>query len=161
LDEKPVTFIDIANHPAKWEKRRAWDRSYKNVHEARIIKSMVDKYIEKGVQAEKIGVITPYDAQRDLLQDLLPDSVEVNTIDGYQGRERDVIIISFVRSNDSKQLGFLTDLRRLNVALTRARRKLIIVGNSETLSAHPTYARLIEYIKERGEYVSSHKVLGE
>ena len=154
LKEKPITFLDTAKHSAKWERRRAWDNSYKNVFEARIVRETVQRYLDKGITVEKIGVVTPYDAQRDLLRDWLPEQVEVNTVDGYQGREKDIIIISFVRSNEFKQLGFLTDLRRLNVALTRARRKLVIVGDSETLSAHPTYARLIEYVKEHGEYVS-------
>lgn len=78
--------------------------------------------------------------------------VEVNTVDGYQGREKEIIIISMVRSNKNGRIGFLSDLRRLNVSLTRARRKLVIIGDSETLKAHPSYRRLIEYSISRGFY---------
>jgi superfamily I DNA and/or RNA helicase len=72
----------------------------------------------------------------------------VNTVDGFQGQERDIIIISLVRSNEEGQIGFLHDLRRMNVAITRARMKLIILGDVETLTKHKFYKRLHEYIEE-------------
>ena len=71
----------------------------------------------------------------------------MNTVDGFQGQERDVIIISLVRSNDEGQIGFLRDLRRMNVAITRARMKLIILGNQQTMTRHPFYRKLYEYIE--------------
>lgn len=100
-----------------------------------------------------IGVITPYDDQRDLISLNVPEEVEVKTVDGYQGREKEVIILSFVRSNKVGEIGFLKDLRRLNVSLTRAKRKLIMIGDSSTLSSHETYKRLIEHVREKGLYV--------
>ena len=84
----------------------------------------------------------------------LRGQISVNSVDGFQGQERDVIVISMVRDNDEGQLGFLGDLRRMNVAITRARMKLIIIGNSETLCRHPFYAALYEYIKERGQVLT-------
>ena len=88
---------------------------------------------------------------------MIPD-VEVKTVDGFQGREKEVIIISLVRSNPEEEIGFLDDLRRLNVALTRAKRKLIIIGDSKTLSSNETYKKLIDYIKEKGKFISFQEV---
>ena len=102
---------------------------------------------------EWVGVITPYDDQLDLLRRALGELVEINTVDGFQGREKEIILISFVRSNKEKILGFLSDLRRLNTAITRAKRKLICVGDSETLKIHTVYARFIEFIREKGVLV--------
>jgi superfamily I DNA and/or RNA helicase len=73
--------------------------------------------------------------------------ISINTVDGFQGQERDVILISLVRSNDDGQIGFLRDLRRMNVAITRARMKLIILGNPDTMTRHPFYRKLYEYIE--------------
>lgn len=101
-----------------------------------------------------VGIISPYRAQVQLLRKLIKKReffkpyrhlITVNTVDGFQGQERDVIVLSLVRSNDEGQIGFLRDLRRMNVAITRARMKLIILGNVETLTKHPFYKRLYEY----------------
>ncbi len=80
------------------------------------------------------------------------DRVEVNTVDAFQGREKEVIILSLVRSNKEGNIGFLRDIRRLNVSLSRAKRKLIIIGDSQTVSANPVYKRMIDYVKERGRF---------
>ena len=73
--------------------------------------------------------------------------ISVNTVDGFQGQERDIILISLVRANDEGQIGFLRDLRRMNVAITRARMKLIILGDASTMTRHPFYKKLYEYIE--------------
>ena len=102
-----------------------------------------------------VGIISPYRAQVQLLRRLLMKReffkpfrrlISVNTVDGFQGQERDVIVISMVRSNDDGQIGFLRDLRRMNVAITRARMKLIIIGNTATLTRHPFYRQLWKYV---------------
>jgi superfamily I DNA and/or RNA helicase len=109
--------------------------------------------LEAGVRASEIGVITPYAAQVRLLREKLSvEGLEIDTVDGFQGREKEAIVISMVRSNDIGEIGFLSDLRRMNVAMTRARRKLIVIGDSATLSADPFYARLIEYFEGQGAY---------
>ena len=103
-----------------------------------------------------VGIISPYRAQVQYLKKLIKKYeffkpyrrlISVNTVDGFQGQERDVILISLVRSNDEGQIGFLKDLRRMNVAMTRARMKLIILGNKDTMTKHPFYKKLWEYIE--------------
>ncbi|MDN5358600.1 MAG: hypothetical protein PWP76_443 [Candidatus Diapherotrites archaeon] len=153
-DTKVLVFLDTRELPAKHEKKDRGSESYYNPVEAEVVTRAVHQLLERGVKREWIGVITPYDAQRDFLSRILPEDVEVNTVDGFQGREKEVIVVSFVRSNRAGNIGFLNDLRRLNVALTRAKRKLVLVGDSETLGSHPTYKRLIEHVKRRGEYVT-------
>lgn len=103
-----------------------------------------------------VGIISPYRAQVQYLKKLIKKYeffkpyrrlISVNTVDGFQGQERDVILISLVRSNDEGQIGFLKDLRRMNVAMTRARMKLFILGNKDTMTKHPFYKKLWEYVK--------------
>ena len=103
-----------------------------------------------------VGIISPYRAQVQLLRRMLMKweffkpfrrQISVNTVDGFQGQERDIIVISLVRSNDDGQIGFLRDLRRMNVAITRARMKLIILGDRETMTRHPFYRQLWQYIE--------------
>ena len=102
-----------------------------------------------------VGIISPYRAQVQYLRQLLKKRaffkpyrhlITVNTVDGFQGQERDIIVVSLVRSNEEGQIGFLNDLRRMNVAITRARMKLIILGNPDTLTRHPFYRKLYQYI---------------
>ena len=113
---------------------------------------------KRRVQEESIdvGIISPYRAQVQYLKRLLKKYeffkpyrrlISVNTVDGFQGQERDVILISLVRSNDEGQIGFLKDLRRMNVAMTRARMKLIILGDKSTMTKHPFYQKLWEYVE--------------
>ena len=77
--------------------------------------------------------------------------ISVNTVDGFQGQERDVVFISLVRANENGQIGFLNDLRRMNVAITRARMKLVILGEAATLGQHAFYRKLMQYIREEGK----------
>ena len=148
--ENVICFLDTSKSEEKFEKTRTGSTSKENPFEVEIIKLILDKMLKIGIKKEWIGVITPYDDQLDLLRKSLKDLVEINTVDGFQGREKEIILISFVRSSKEKILGFLADLRRLNTAITRAKRKLICVGDSETLSSHPVYARFIEFIKKNG-----------
>jgi len=154
LDPKePLVFVDTSKCPNKWERQRRGSFSRENPLEAEIVKEIVDKSLKMGVKGDWIGVITPYEDQVDLLRSILGEIVEINTVDGYQGREKEVIVISFVRSNKKGDLGFLTDLRRLNTALTRAKRKLICIGDAETLSKHGTYRKFVEFVKAEGRLV--------
>ncbi len=150
---EPLVFVDTSEHPQRWERQRKGSQSRENPLEAKLVEEIVQRLLKMGIKPEWIGVITPYDDQRDLISSLLPEDVEVKTVDGYQGREKEVIVLSFVRSNKRGELGFLTDLRRLNVSLTRAKRKLILIGDSSTLSVHPTYKRLIEFVRGNGTLV--------
>ncbi|MDK2784074.1 MAG: hypothetical protein PWQ32_1663 [Thermococcaceae archaeon] len=152
--EEPLVFVDTAERRDKWERQRKGSTSRENPLEALLVKEIVERLLRMGVKEEWIGIITPYDDQVDLIQSLVGEEVEVHTVDGYQGREKEVIVLSFVRSNKEGELGFLTDLRRLNVALTRAKRKLIAIGDSETLSNHPTYKRFLEFVKRHGRYIT-------
>lgn len=111
------------------------------------------RILDEGID---IGIISPYRAQVQYLKRLIKKYdffkpyrhlISVNTVDGFQGQERDIILISLVRSNDEGQIGFLRDLRRMNVAITRARMKLIILGNRDTLTKHPFYKKLWDYIQ--------------
>lgn len=132
-----------------------------NREEAHLTMAILHRYLNKiGRQRlleERIdiGIISPYRAQVQYLRQLvkrddqlkpLRHLISINTVDGFQGQERDIIIISLVRSNEQGQIGFLRDLRRMNVAITRARMKLIIMGDSETMTKHPFYHKLYEYI---------------
>ncbi|WP_027470221.1 AAA domain-containing protein [Saccharicrinis fermentans] len=112
-----------------------------------------------------VGVISPYKAQVNLLQENFKDvdeefdgcklQLSVNTIDSFQGQERDVIYISLVRSNEKGEIGFLSDTRRMNVAMTRARKKMVIVGDSATVGQHKFYGQFLDYINEIGAYRSA------
>ncbi len=123
-----------------------------------ILKQYFTKIGKTRILEERIdvGVISPYRAQVQYLRHLVKRDaffkpyrslISINTVDGFQGQERDIILISLVRSNDDGQIGFLRDLRRMNVAITRARMKLIILGNPETMTRHPFYRKLYEYIE--------------
>ena len=107
---------------------------------------IADDYLSDGVNESDIGIISPYADQVKIIQE--NTEIEVKTVDGFQGREKEIIIISTVRSNDNGNIGFLSDLRRLNVAITRAKRKLIIIGNKDTLITNPTYERLINFCED-------------
>lgn len=132
-----------------------------NRAEAELTLQTLQQYLEKiGKQrildeSIDVGIISPYRAQVQLLRKELRKReffrpyrhlLTVNTVDGFQGQERDIILISLVRSNDGGDIGFLRDLRRMNVAITRARMKLIILGSSETMTSHPFYKKLYEYV---------------
>ena len=145
-DEDALLFMDTSTIKNNKENHLKDSKSIINKLEAEIAISVANDYITAGVSEEDIGIISPYADQVKIIQDETP--VEVKTVDGFQGREKEIIIISTVRSNDNGNIGFLSDLRRLNVAITRAKRKLIIIGNRKTLKNNPTYARLIDFVED-------------
>ena len=145
-DDDALLFVDtcdIENH----EKHLKDSKSIVNHLEARIALKFANDYIKAGIDEKDIGIISPYADQVKLISE--KTDIEVKTVDGFQGREKEIIIISTVRSNEYGQIGFLKDLRRLNVAITRAKRKLVIIGNSKTLKSDATYERLINFVDEK------------
>ena len=171
-DESPVEFIDTAGCGYN-EAQDPETLSRFNEDEARLLMGVVEALVER-IGAESwldknlsLGIITPYRAQVDYLHKLAESSVileplhaliSINTVDAFQGQERDVIAISFVRSNDKSEVGFLGDIRRTNVAMTRAKKKLIMIGDSATLGSHPFYTELLDYVQGRGFYKSAFEI---
>ncbi len=155
LTETPVQFIDTAGagHDEELEEETG---SRRNVGEANLAARTVRQLLEAGVSPQQIGVITPYRAQVRRLRDLLADvsALEIDSVDGFQGREKEAIIVSLVRSNPEGDIGFLGDTRRTNVALTRARRFLRVIGDSATLSNHPFYQQMLTHFEGIGAYRS-------
>jgi len=151
LDDTPVVFVDTCRMFKEKVKRGSFSKY--NPREAEFVKKLVDKLIGSGVIKNAVGIITPYKDHEDYLKDKIP-GVEIHTVDGFQGREKEIIILSLVRSNQEQEIGFLNDLRRINVALTRAKRKLIIIGDAETLTSNSFFHDLIQYVKNNGKFVS-------
>lgn len=151
---KPLEIIDTAG--AGFDEQEAPDgESRSNEGEAKLVVRKVRMLLEAGLPPESLAVITPYAAQVRLIRERLDaPAVEVDSVDGFQGREKEVILVSLVRSNTDNEIGFLSDVRRMNVALTRARRKLIVIGDAATLGGHPFYRDLLEYAEEQGAYHS-------
>ncbi|MDH4294985.1 MAG: AAA domain-containing protein [Cyclobacteriaceae bacterium] len=173
-NQAPIEFIDTAGcgHAEDQDKETL---SRFNAEEAQLLISRVETLVEEIGLGEwldrnlTMGIITPYRAQVDHLHKLAEASaileplhrlITINTVDAFQGQERDVIAISFVRSNDKSEVGFLSDIRRTNVAMTRARKKLIMVGDSATLGAHSFYVALLDYVQQRGYYKSAFEIVG-
>lgn len=167
LMDTPLTWIDTSECEFG-EKTQSRSQSKLNVAEARLLIHTLRDYVDmigmEKIQNERVdfGIISPYKAQVRLIRRLLKmqrffraikRQISVNSVDGFQGQERDVIVISMVRDNDAGTIGFLRDLRRMNVALTRARMKLIVVGNTATLSKHKFYKELIDYFEQKGSIV--------
>lgn len=152
LTETPATFIDTAGAGYD-EELEPGGGSRCNPQEAEVAVHRVQELLEAGMAARDIAVITPYSAQARLLRQELPAAdLEIDSVDGFQGREKEAVVISLVRSNTRGEIGFLSDVRRMNVALTRARRKLIVMGDSATLSANPFYQRLFQHFERLGDY---------
>ncbi len=151
-EEEAMLFIDTSNIDEYGERHLKDSKSIINKLEADIAVQLANDYLNVGLDETDIGIISPYADQVKIIQDRT--SVEVKTVDGFQGREKEIIIISTVRSNENGNIGFLSDLRRLNVAITRAKRKLIIIGNINTLKTNPTYLRLIDFARENNVLVT-------
>ena len=171
--DHPITWIDTSDKEPSDTIEEGEDLNFKeqfvgesfgriNKAEAELtLLTLAEYYTKIGKQrvlseSIDVGIISPYRAQVQYLKKLIKKYeffkpyrrlISVNTVDGFQGQERDVILISLVRSNDEGQIGFLKDLRRMNVAMTRARMKLIILGNKDTMTKHPFYKKLWEYVE--------------
>jgi len=154
LQKNPFVFIDTADGGAEFgDKTRKGATSKENEGEAQLVTDIVELLLIRGIKPEDIAVISPYDAQVGLIRKMLRvDDLEIKTVDGFQGREKEAVIVSFVRSNNYGEIGFLKDLRRLNVSITRAKRKLVLIGDSKTLANEGCYKRLIALAKSRGGY---------
>lgn len=157
----PLLFIDTAGKGWDEEQPPGTD-SYQNPGEAELVLQRLHALLAAGLDPAEAAVIAPYSAQVALLRALAPtrlgaeaaSAVEIDSVDAFQGREKDAVLVSLVRSSSAGQIGFLADLRRLNVAITRARRHLLIVGDSGTVGANACYARLIARAEASGGYRS-------
>jgi superfamily I DNA and/or RNA helicase len=162
---KPVWFVDTAGKD--WLEERtdfepggslnnlpaySFDPSTFNTGNAERVAAEARRLLSRGLPPTDLAIIAAYSAQARRLRDLLRDEraagLEVGTVDGFQGREKEAVIVDLVRSNDSGELGFLSNTRRMNVALTRAKRFLLVVADSATLGDHPYYAQFIQYVDE-------------
>ena len=160
-DDHPLTWIDTSGCGFD-EKQHSENRSRWNEGEYFILREHLLAHKELYEHPTSIGIIAPYAQQVRYIRTALEEEealhefdMEVNSIDGFQGQEKDVIYLSLVRSNDMGQIGFLSDTRRLNVALTRAKKKLVIIGDIATVSSDATFLKLVEHIESKGYYQSA------
>ncbi|RYZ47340.1 MAG: IGHMBP2 family helicase, partial [Sphingobacteriales bacterium] len=166
-DDRPLNFIDTAGcgYEEKVEGARisnAEEASFLFRHVNQLVRNMEGHYGAKDFPS--LAIISPYRQQVLLMQDMMlhnpdllkyKDRISVNTIDSFQGQERDIVYISMTRSNSEGVVGFLSDTRRMNVAMTRARKKLIVIGDSATLSSFPFYADFIAYAEQKNAWQSA------
>ena len=169
--QKVVTFIDTAGCSFE-EKTNTEGQSKYNPEEANLISKHLSELIEN-IQANEpellnkdfsVGIISPYNAQVTYLQDLILDNIKlsnlkISSVDGFQGQECDIIYITLVRSNDKSEIGFLADTRRMNVALTRARKRLVVIGDSATLGTHKFYENFLNYINSIDAYQTAWELM--
>ena len=148
LLQQPLVFIDTSHQEGYQEIQDDYQEgSVCNEQEARIVYLVVKKFVNLGIQMSDIGIISPYWSQVALLRDMvkeLPD-IEISTVDGFQGSEKELIVVSFVRSNPSNVVGFLNETRRINVTITRAKRMFIAIGDISTLESDPGINDFIKY----------------
>ena len=164
-DKVLLAFIDTAGCSFNEAQDKSTLSTYNKEEAYLLVKHLCQNQPEPGLT---VGIIAPYKAQIKLLGEVLSEedclegimeNIRVNTVDAFQGQERDVIYISLVRSNDNSEIGFLKEYRRMNVAMTRARSTLVIVGDSATLGGDPFYRQMIDYIEKNGLYSSAFEYL--
>ncbi|HEY4287643.1 MAG TPA: AAA domain-containing protein [Puia sp.] len=179
--DSPLAFVDTAGcgfdeKPEGSGLTNPEEAAFLIKHATRLVSELSDRFEKDGgnglAESDRAGaaafptiaIISPYRSQVHLLQDLLShsavlrryaDKIAVNTIDSFQGQERDIVYIGMTRSNADSKIGFLSDIRRMNVAMTRARKKLVVIGDSGTLSRLPFYANFISYAEQREAYLSA------
>lgn len=158
VDDAPLEVVDTSGRGLEEETPEGSD-SKQNPGEADLVAAEVARLLALGLGPDRIAVISPYDAQVQRLRQALAAEVErgleVDTVDGFQGREKEAVIVSLVRSNDSGEVGFLADVRRMNVALTRARAKLVVVGDGATVARHPFYDAFLRHAEAAGAWRSA------
>jgi ATP-dependent RNA/DNA helicase IGHMBP2 len=163
LDGTPVVFLDTAGLGYEEEVEEGTESRY-NSQEAKLVVKELNRLIKAGVPSDEIAIISPYSAQVKLLTGMVLGekgvpgdltALEIDSVDAFQGREKEAVIVSLVRSNREGELGFLTDTRRMNVAMTRAKRKLIMIGDSATLSNHAFFEELLRYVESVNGYRSA------
>lgn len=152
LTSEPIMFVDTAGSGFN-EEIEPEGLSKFNEGEARMVAHFVDQLLEAGLRPDEIAVIAPYAAQTRKLKELISNpALEIDTVDGFQGREKEAVVITLVRSNEIGEIGFMADQRRMNVAITRARRKLIVIGDSATLGKSAFFQELLEYFEAEKAY---------
>ena len=157
LTSKPLIFIDTAG--TGWEEHlNEMLQSRENAGEVELVLKIVHSLLDAGIAACDLAILTPYMAQVKKFKAALSiPGLEIGTVDGFQGREKEVTVLSLVRSNEKGEVGFLSDTRRMNVAVTRARRLSVIVGDSVTISNHSFYREFLDFIAEHGEHRSAYE----
>jgi superfamily I DNA and/or RNA helicase len=158
LDGAPLEVIDTSGRGFEDATPPGSD-SRENEGEAALVAAEVERVLALGVSPADVAVIAPYDGQVQRLRALLPARVEqgleVDTVDGFQGREKEAVVVSLVRANEAGEVGFLADVRRMNVALTRARKKLVVVGDGATVARHPFYQAFLRHAEAAGAWRSA------
>jgi ATP-dependent RNA/DNA helicase IGHMBP2 len=149
-NEKNICFIDTAGSGFN-ETNGQQGTSLQNEGELVIIKKIIETEL---IDLNKLAIISPYSGQVSAAKEMFNNQIRISTIDSFQGQENDTIIISLVRSNDEAEIGFLKDYRRMNVAITRAKNKLYIIGDSATICNDNFYKSFLQYVETNGEYKS-------
>lgn len=164
LFSSPLVFVDTAGTGFE-EETSEESESLRNPGEAKLVIHLAEKILrETGLSPKELGIIAPYKEQIFSLRENCPETLgelDISTVDAFQGREKDCIVLSLTRSNESGEIGFLSDYRRMNVSLTRARKLLVVVGDSTTLTQDGFYARFVEFCRETGDYRSAYEFLDE
>ena len=165
-EDLPLVFIDTAG-TGYLEEVDPDSKSSRNPENAQLLVTHLKAYLTEltgmNLDVPSIGIITPYRSQVDYLNSLFEGekqegfdpSLKISTVDAFQGQEREIIYIDLVRSNERGEIGFLNDIRRMNVALTRAKKKLVVIGDSATIGSHSFYEQFISYCQEQGGYQSA------
>lgn len=158
LDGDPLELVDTAGCGFEEGTPEGSDSKF-NEGEAQAAVCEVKRILALGVSPAAVAVISPYDGQvqrlRQLLAGLITEGLEVDTVDGFQGREKEAVVVSLVRANEKGEVGFLADVRRMNVAITRARRKLVVLGDGATVARHPFYDAYIRHAEQAGAWRSA------
>ncbi len=158
LDDAPLEVVDTSGRGFE-EAAPPGSDSRENEGEAALVVAEVERVLALGLAPGDVAVIAPYDGQvqrlRALLAARVEQGLEVDTVDGFQGREKEAVVVSLVRANEAGEVGFLADVRRMNVALTRARRKLVVVGDGATVARHPFYEAFLRHAQDAGAWRSA------